>query len=134
MGISRNFFSEYTGHMINNQSRDSGQRNRCADYELDAAECLEAYGLWRGERYCKFLIEDWMECYNPGKSVSSVVRRSISFLSSNECLGSQTRRHQYFWDERIKQVLSGQRKFLEFWGEKTDREAYGGAWEGFRPV
>ena len=70
MPLVRSLWSEWTGHNTSNQARDSGMRHRCADYELDAIECLEAYGFWRGERYCKLLLEDWHECTHPYKSVS----------------------------------------------------------------
>lgn len=39
-----------------------GRKCPCADFELNAAECLEAYGLVRGAEKCVQFIDDAREC------------------------------------------------------------------------
>lgn len=38
------------------------RRHNCADFELNALECLEAYGLHKGYDVCFKYIEDLNEC------------------------------------------------------------------------
>lgn len=39
-----------------------GRRDYCGDMELNAAECLEAYGVWKGQEKCAKYLEDLTEC------------------------------------------------------------------------
>lgn len=41
--------------------------------ELDAVECLEAYGLIRGTKKCSVLFEDYYECHNKTKQMQRVM-------------------------------------------------------------
>lgn len=66
----RSPLTEMTGHWQSNQYREFGRRHRCANLELNAMECLEAYGYYRGERYCRDFIQDWDECNTMYKAVS----------------------------------------------------------------
>lgn len=73
MPLFRSTWTETQGHYHNMQIRDKGFMSRCADYELNAAECLEAYGYYRAERYCKDYLDDLEECGWARKQVSSKV-------------------------------------------------------------
>lgn len=59
--------------------RELGERSKCSDFELNAKECLEAYGAVRGARYCKDFLEDWYECGYQWKQVS---QKLISYYIS----------------------------------------------------
>lgn len=50
--------------------RTGGVYNRCTHMELNATECVEAYGQYRGHRYCNELYNDWIECVFGKKAVS----------------------------------------------------------------
>jgi hypothetical protein len=65
----RGLVSEATEGVQCNQQRDAGINPTCANYEMNAIECLEAYGYYRGERYCRDYMEDWDECLAGYKQV-----------------------------------------------------------------
>jgi len=57
----RNPLSDVTGALYNHQL------SRCAEFEMRMMECLEAYGVNRGQKEseCKALADDFHECvYN----------------------------------------------------------------------
>ncbi|XP_063366687.1 NADH dehydrogenase [ubiquinone] iron-sulfur protein 5-like [Cydia amplana] len=54
----RSPWTDLTGGMISHQLH-----GRCATREMDMMDCLEAYGLDRGMRKCKDLIEEFKECH-----------------------------------------------------------------------
>lgn len=37
-------------------------RKDCANYEIQLADCMEAYGYHRGKEKCRLIIEDMYEC------------------------------------------------------------------------
>lgn len=65
----RGIFTEIAEGLQCNQTRDAGISPVCANYEMNALECLEAYGYFRGDRYCRDYIEDWDECLKGDKQV-----------------------------------------------------------------
>ncbi|XP_044265015.1 uncharacterized protein LOC123011577 [Tribolium madens] len=50
-------FTDLTGALLSHQ-----WGGRCADMELRALDCLEAYGLDKGIKKCETLITDFQEC------------------------------------------------------------------------
>ncbi|CAH1163864.1 unnamed protein product [Phaedon cochleariae] len=50
-------FTDLTGALVSHQ-----WYGECADMELRALDCLEAYGLDRGLKKCKPILEDFKEC------------------------------------------------------------------------
>ncbi|XP_063626275.1 NADH dehydrogenase [ubiquinone] iron-sulfur protein 5-like [Cydia splendana] len=50
--------TDLTGGMISHQLQ-----GRCQKEEMRYMDCLEAYGLDRGETKCKALFEDYHECH-----------------------------------------------------------------------
>lgn len=62
MPYVRSFFGEYTAGMIANQWHETGMGTRCANYEMNLYECMEAYGYYRGDRFCKPYFDDLDEC------------------------------------------------------------------------
>lgn len=38
------------------------QDGHCRDFELEAAECIDAYGFTQGRTKCRDLLEDLLEC------------------------------------------------------------------------
>lgn len=53
----RSPFSDITGSLLSYQ-----WYGRCADFELNAMECIEAYGKDLGRIKCEQLIKDFKEC------------------------------------------------------------------------
>lgn len=49
--------TDLTGCLISHQ-----WEGRCKDFEMRAVDCLEAYGLLRGQEKCKDLLDDFKEC------------------------------------------------------------------------
>lgn len=42
--------------------KDLGKARECGELEMDALECMEAYGVRRGYKLCHSYIEDFREC------------------------------------------------------------------------
>lgn len=61
-------FTDLGGGMLNHQ-----HFGQCSKMELDAMECLEAYGLIRGTKKCNLLLEDYYECHSRAKQISRIV-------------------------------------------------------------
>jgi NADH dehydrogenase (ubiquinone) Fe-S protein 5 len=53
----RSPFTDLTGSLINHQ-----YFGQCAEFEMRAVDCLEAYGIVRGAKKCTNVIEDFNEC------------------------------------------------------------------------
>ena len=49
------------------------QLTPCADFEMRMADCLEAYGLHKGQEKCEDFISDLRECFYNGKQMQRVV-------------------------------------------------------------
>ncbi|XP_017879575.1 uncharacterized protein LOC108624651 [Ceratina calcarata] len=62
----------------------------CRDFELQLAECVEAYGFYRGQTKCEAMIHDLSECLKGEK------RRS---------------RNDIIYGEMTRQVENGERKY-----------------------
>ena len=81
-----------------------GRRNPCADFELNAAECMEAYGLRNGSQLCAAFIEDLFECKT---NLTSHMRMNLMRL------------------EVMKKVANGENKFSEIQGgEKAPTDSF----------
>lgn len=80
-----------------------GHRQPCSDLEMNAVECLEAYGTHKGVQKCWKYMEDFNECK---QSSIRLMRRII------------------MREERAKQVLKGERKPSEFWGPKYSYDSF----------
>lgn len=63
-GITKGYFQQ--------RFRTSGFYNPCIHLELNVSECFEAYGLYRGNRYCRDYLSDWKECAQQPNSVSNL--------------------------------------------------------------
>ena len=107
MPLYRSMITEQLAQFEHSQHRDVRGMPMCADYELNAAECWEAYGYFRGQRMCKDYFDDWDEC----------------------CRGNrQHHRENLILLEKLKQVGKGERKltFDGFWGKLPNPEGSGG--------
>ncbi|CAH1109725.1 unnamed protein product [Psylliodes chrysocephalus] len=79
-------FTDLTGAIVSHQ-----WYGRCADLELQALDCLEAYGLDRGIKKCDLLLQDFTEC-------------SLRIKQMNRMFAMRNERHrQYFAGERSKE-------------------------------
>lgn len=78
----RSPFTDITGGMISHQLLD-----RCAKQEELVMDCLEDYGLDRGLRECKDLIEDFKECQTMTKQLK---RFMVSIVTPDENILSCT--------------------------------------------
>ena len=103
MPIIRHPANELFGYNFHSQSRTAGHRSCCADMELNAYECLEAYGGTRGAIVCKTLLDDYHECVSGFKSI---------------------RRAEEIHKERIRQVARGEKPITQFWGPKMPNDSY----------
>lgn len=65
--IVRSPLTDLTGCLVNHQTY-----GKCADFELDMMECLEAYGVQRGAKKCDTLIADFQECVGMKKQILRV--------------------------------------------------------------
>jgi NADH dehydrogenase (ubiquinone) Fe-S protein 5 len=68
-------FTDLTGSMINHQTHD-----KCGSLEMKMMDCLEAYGMDRGTRKCKDLIEDFQECAGMKKQLARIYVSLINFV------------------------------------------------------
>lgn len=60
----RSPFTDLTGCVINHQTY-----GKCAEFEMNMMDCLEAYGVNRGVEKCKDLIADFQECAGMKKQI-----------------------------------------------------------------
>lgn len=80
-----------------------GRRVKCADFEINAVECLEAYGMIKGSSQCRKYIEDLMECQS---NVLSNYRIKSMFI------------------EKMKQIGKGERSWADRHGPKYPANGY----------
>lgn len=64
----------------------TGQKLACSDFELNAVECVEAYGLQRGYHKCRDFLIDYDEC----------LKNTVTRI-----------RNEIMDEERVKQILKG---------------------------
>lgn len=79
----RSPFTDMTGTVINHQTY-----GKCAEFEMNMMDCLEAYGMNRGQTKCKDLMEDFQECVGMRKQmlrmvVSIFVLRCLLYVLKN---------------------------------------------------
>ena len=134
MPYIRSFWTDSTPGIQSAQTRDEGNHPVCAFYEINAVECYEAYGFYRGERYCRDFQQDWDECITGWKQVTSLPVHVSALISLHVlCLPvGQEHRYTLMLLERMKKVASGERpaNFDGFWGYKPHPQ---GIWiRGFR--
>lgn len=60
----RSPFTDVFGSIINHQ-----QYGKCATFEMNMMECMEAYGYDKGKVKCADLIDDFNECHSMTKQV-----------------------------------------------------------------
>lgn len=60
----RSPLTDVTGCVINHQTY-----GKCAEFEMNMMDCLEAYGVNRGQTKCKDLISDFQECAGTRKQM-----------------------------------------------------------------
>lgn len=60
----RSPLTDMTGCVINHQTY-----GKCAEFEMNMLDCLEAYGVNRGSTQCKDLISDFQECVSMKKQM-----------------------------------------------------------------
>ena len=68
----RSPLTDLTGCLINHQSG-----GKCAEFEMDMMDCLEAYGMDKGAVKCKDLIADFQECVSQKKQI---LRMTVNLL------------------------------------------------------
>jgi len=56
--------------VANIYGKDRGKARECGDLELDALECLQAYGARRGLKLCENYVLDYKECMFQAVQVS----------------------------------------------------------------
>lgn len=59
--VFKNFFTDMSAISNNAQGK------ACEDFELNAMECIEYYGVKQGIDACKDWYDDYLECVNQGK-------------------------------------------------------------------
>lgn len=64
----RNPLTDLTGTLLTHQSD-----RKCAEMEMKAINCLEAYGNVRAKEKCLDLLEDYKECFLMKKQVIVLV-------------------------------------------------------------
>lgn len=80
-----------------------GRKLPCADFELNAAECLEAYGIVRGTGKCAKFMEDLKEC---------------------RYLWNTKMRYVIMKHERMKQIVTGEKPISERKGAPYPHESF----------
>jgi len=65
--VFRTPLTDLTGNLATHQSG-----KRCADFEMRAMECLEAYGVQKGKTICVDYMDDLRECMFQHKQLSRV--------------------------------------------------------------
>ncbi|KAG5879118.1 hypothetical protein JTB14_031665 [Gonioctena quinquepunctata] len=91
-------FTDLTGSLISHQ-----WYGECADMEMRALDCLEAYGLDRGLQKCDLLVQDFKECSLKTKQFKRIVAMR---------------------NERHRQHLSGERSKEEKWAKPPTYDSY----------
>lgn len=89
--------------VVNQGTLPEGRKFPCADMELNVAECLEAYGVVRGQEKCAKFLEDFKEC-------------------RSEWLTQM--RWYIMRQERMKKVAKGEIPFSERWGKPYPYDSF----------
>ncbi|XP_074594769.1 NADH dehydrogenase (ubiquinone) 15 kDa subunit [Brevipalpus obovatus] len=92
---------EFNMHGGMNRRRAMGY-DKCANIQLNWAECMEAYGRERGDLACKLFYEDLQECIHGTKQILRQKRLKA---------------------ERWRQVLDGERKYSDLYSTKQPTAA-----------
>lgn len=71
----RSPLTDMTGCVINHQTY-----GKCAEFEMNMLDCLEAYGVNRGSTKCKDLIADFQECVSMKKQMMRVTVMPFAML------------------------------------------------------
>lgn len=71
----RSPLTDLTGCVVNHQTY-----GKCAEFEMDMMDCLEAYGVNKGAVKCKDLIGDFQECVGMKKQMLRFTVTSSNFL------------------------------------------------------
>lgn len=103
-------FYECTSLIHNQAITHEGRRELCADLEINASDCLEAYGAIKGRSECKKFVEDLQECRY------AAIRQMRNYLMRME---------------RFKQVATGQRSWENRWGKPIEFDSF--TWGAFAP-
>lgn len=83
--------------------QSDARRMPCSDIELNAMECLEAYGTIKGHERCSKYFEDLTECKHARLRLT---------------------RYYIMRQERIKKVLKGEIPWANRWGKPYPYESY----------
>nr|CAI5835761.1 unnamed protein product [Callosobruchus analis] len=75
----------------------------CADMEMKALDCMEAYGLDRGLKKCELLIKDFQEC-------------ALKTKQKNRLYAMRLERH--------RQHFTGERSKGEKWAQAPPADSY----------
>ncbi|XP_017468167.1 PREDICTED: uncharacterized protein LOC108360413 isoform X1 [Rhagoletis zephyria] len=81
-------FTDLTGCLINHQTYE-----KCGKMEMEMMDCLEAYGVERGQKMCADIIADFSECVG--------VRKQLLRFHAMRA----ERLKQYYFGDRKKQEL-----------------------------
>ena len=76
----RSPFTDLTSCLVNHQNF-----GRCEEMEMRVMNCLEAYGVNRGMKKCKDLVEDFRECSSRRKQVSCLYVGSVRSAGYLDC-------------------------------------------------
>lgn len=68
----RSPFTDITGGMVSHQLL-----GRCQMQEMEMMDCMEAYGLERGLKKCRYLLDDYRECHTTLKQYKRFHVRNI---------------------------------------------------------
>jgi len=93
-GIFRSNWTEMWGHSHSGQCQIGNAKPRCAEFQLNAIECLEAYGAHRGRAHCQNFLDDYVECLHGFNQLQRVTEMK---------------------KERVKQVMRGERSVNNFY-------------------
>lgn len=80
-----------------------GRRDPCMNMELNAMECLEAYGVVKGSQVCMKFLEDHREC-----KVARIRMMRLYIMRM----------------ERQKKLIKGDIKWADRWGKPYEWDSY----------
>lgn len=96
-------FYELNALLTSQGTLPEGRRYPCSDMELNAGECLEAYGMVKGQERCAKFVEDLYECRFQWKSKM---------------------RYHIMRMERCKKVAKGEIPITDRWGQKYHYDSF----------
>lgn len=113
----RSPFTDLTGSLVNHQQYD-----KCGEREMNMMDCLEAYGMQRGVKKCKDLMDDFQECVGMQKQL---MRFHVSLtIVYGLILNKSVIFFQAMRMERQRQYLFGDRKKSEHYAEPPRVDSY----------